>query len=284
MRMIDVVEQISQSGGEWQSMPPVIFEGCEDYKKGMSEEEIQAILEGLSTQQWQEILTNKEITTELDLEIFQALYHFEGHNAPASQIGSILGHTHSYLNLEIGRYAKRIAEHYDIHFKERSNRKYKYWDLFFDGWSDGRYFVWRLRPNLVEALEECKLTGEDQATDEITVEETHKIAEGMKKMIFVNSYERNPKARRLCISHFGVTCTVCGIDLEKMYGEIARGFIHVHHLTPISQIGKSYQVDPVLDLRPVCPNCHAILHRSNPPLTIEQLKNILQKNNCSKVT
>ena len=73
----------------------------------------------------------------MDLAIFQALYSFENHHAYASQIGLILGNKgktpHSPLNLEIGRYAKRIAEHYEIGFTIRSNQKYKYWDLFFDG-------------------------------------------------------------------------------------------------------------------------------------------------------
>ncbi|MDC9497701.1 MULTISPECIES: HNH endonuclease [unclassified Pseudoalteromonas] len=37
--------------------------------------------------------------------------------------------------------------------------------------------------------------------------------------------------------------------------------MHVHHIVPISDIGDEYQVDPIRDLRPVCPNCHAMLHR-----------------------
>lgn len=40
---------------------------------------------------------------------------------------------HGVLNLEIGRYAKRIAEHYDINFTERGIKKFKYWDIFFNG-------------------------------------------------------------------------------------------------------------------------------------------------------
>ncbi len=87
--------------------------------------------------QWIEILQDDRITNDLDLAIFQALYSFENHHAYASQIGLILGNKgktpHSPLNLEIGRYAKRIAEHYEIGFTIRSNQKYKYWDLFFDG-------------------------------------------------------------------------------------------------------------------------------------------------------
>jgi 5-methylcytosine-specific restriction protein A len=36
-------------------------------------------------------------------------------------------------------------------------------------------------------------------------------------------------------------------------------------------MGNNYIVDPVKDLEPVCPNCHAMLHRKDPPYSIEEL-------------
>lgn len=103
------------------------------------------------------------------------------------------------------------------------------------------------------------------------------IFEGAVRRISVNSYERNPEARRKCIEHYGAICQVCNFDFEKFYGEIGKGFIHVHHLKQISEIGKTYQVDPIQDLQPVCPNCHAIIHKRVPPYTIEEVKRFLQK-------
>ena len=67
-------------------------------------------------------------------------------------------------------------------------------------------------------------------------------------------------------------------DLVKIYGDIAEGFIHVHHLVPLSAIKEDYQLDPVNDLLPVCPNCHAMLHRRKPPFTPEQLKALMDAN------
>ena len=87
--------------------------------------------------------------------------------------------------------------------------------------------------------------------------------------------ERNPYARGVCIKHYGYICFVCVFDFEKRFGELGKNFIHVHHLTQVATVGKTYEVDPIKDLRPVCPNCHAMLHRQNPPLTIEELKNWL---------
>jgi 5-methylcytosine-specific restriction protein A len=229
----------------------------------------------LKSLEWTEILQNKKITNELDLAIFQALYSFENHKAYASQIALILETTHPPLNLEIGRYAKRIAEHYDINFTARSAEKFKFWDLFFNGWDEGTKFVWQLRPELVEALITTNLTGDSIYPDELPIENTEELFEGIKRTITVNSYERNPKARQLCVKHWKAICTVCTFDFEKIYGKIGKGFIHVHHLTPVSQIGKAYQVDPINDLIPVCPNCHSMLHRQEPPLTIDELKTLL---------
>jgi 5-methylcytosine-specific restriction protein A len=68
---------------------------------------------------------------------------------------------------------------------------------------------------------------------------------------------------------------VCGLDFEERYGKLGKGFIHVHHIVEISKIGKKYKVDPKKDLRPVCPNCHAMLHRNFKVMSIDGLKAIL---------
>lgn len=100
--------------------------------------------------------------------------------------------------------------------------------------------------------------------------------EGAKQQVLVNKYERNPIARKMCIQKYGCICNVCQFDFEKQYGELGKNFIHVHHITPISENrGKSYKVDYENDLIPVCPNCHAMLHRGN--ISIETLKELIRK-------
>lgn len=97
------------------------------------------------------------------------------------------------------------------------------------------------------------------------------LFEGAKKQITVNSYERNLKARQRCLDQYGYMCSVCDIDFEKIYGIIGKDFIHVHHLKEISDIGNEYIVDPINDLKPVCPNCHSMLHQRKPCFTIDEL-------------
>ncbi|EOI8050889.1 HNH endonuclease [Vibrio parahaemolyticus] len=104
------------------------------------------------------------------------------------------------------------------------------------------------------------------------IDESTTISEGAKKTVTVNKYERNRAARTLCIEKYGVSCFVCDFNFEEKYGSLGAGFIHVHHLKPLGEVGEEYQLDPVKDLRPVCPNCHAMLHRHKPAIPIEELK------------
>jgi predicted HNH restriction endonuclease len=109
------------------------------------------------------------------------------------------------------------------------------------------------------------------------VAEPQLLYEGAVYQVSVNAYERNPEARRKCIEYYGASCFVCSFNFGEVYGEADEGFIHVHHLQALSQVGQEYQVDPVADLRPVCPNCHAIIHRRKPAYGIEEVKTLLSR-------
>lgn len=114
----------------------------------------------------------------------------------------------------------------------------------------------------------------DQYDKEILAPDSY--PEGTVRTVTVNAYERNPKARKACIDHWGYDCGVCDFNFGKRYGELGEGYIHVHHLKDIALIAEKYNVDPIKDLRPVCPNCHAMLHRKTPALSIEDLREILK--------
>ena len=104
-----------------------------------------------------------------------------------------------------------------------------------------------------------------------------KLNEGNSYELTITKYERNQYARNECLKHYGYLCQVCKIDFEKDYGQIGKGFIHVHHLTKISSIGKTYEIDPIRDLVPLCPNCHSMVHRRKVPYTIEELIEVYSK-------
>lgn len=115
----------------------------------------------------------------------------------------------------------------------------------------------------------------------LNIEELHKkqYLEGKISQVLMNRYERNPINRELCLAANGYICKVCGFDFEEMYGEIGKKFIHVHHLEMVSSFGGEYYFNPEKDMIPVCPNCHAMLHKTDPPMQPKELVEIIAKNN-----
>jgi len=107
--------------------------------------------------------------------------------------------------------------------------------------------------------------------------ESHEYLEGVGKKVYVNRYERNSAARAECIRHYGSCCTVCKIAFTDVYGTLGENFIHVHHIVPLSSIRTGYIINPIEDLRPVCPNCHAMLHKRIPPMTILELQEVFSR-------
>src|SRR5215218_8692971 len=85
--------------------------------------------------------------------------------------------------------------------------------------------------------------------------------EGTKTQRLVNHYERDQKLRTATVKYHGVTCKVCGFDFEQVYGERGKGYIEVHHLRPVSTLGKETKVDLKRDMTVLCSNCHRMIHR-----------------------
>ncbi len=74
------------------------------------------------------------------------------------------------------------------------------------------------------------------------------------------------------------------MDFSSAYGEdLGQDYIHVHHIVPIATIGESYIIDPINDLRPVCPNCHAMIHRHAEAMDVSRLRDLV-RGRCSGLT
>ena len=103
--------------------------------------------------------------------------------------------------------------------------------------------------------------------------------EGKPKQYYVIKYERNPLNRKAALKLHGYKCAVCGFDFEKVYGELGKNFIEVHHTKPLYSLEEEVVVDPKKDLVCVCSNCHRMLHRKKGEiLTVEELKKIVEYN------
>ena len=66
--------------------------------------------------------------------------------------------------------------------------------------------------------------------EETEKDEQKVYTEGTPNQVLVTKYERNPFARKTCIDHYGLSCSVCEFNFENEYGELGKDFIHVHHL------------------------------------------------------
>lgn len=117
----------------------------------------------------------------------------------------------------------------------------------------------------------CPESPENDTGKTVTV-----YVEGRPRTVEVNRLERSASARRACIDANGVRCAVCDMDFGERYGRIGQGFIHVHHQDQLAGNRGVRSTNPIEDLTPVCPNCHAMLHRSNPPLSVSELRRRLR--------
>jgi 5-methylcytosine-specific restriction protein A len=101
--------------------------------------------------------------------------------------------------------------------------------------------------------------------------------EGRKMRVEINRYERSRKNRAACISIYGDDCQVCKTNFGEKYGILGRGYIEVHHRTPVSLMGSEYALSPAADLIPVCSNCHRMMHKEWPPVAPERLREIVEE-------
>lgn len=102
------------------------------------------------------------------------------------------------------------------------------------------------------------------------------LTEGAETQSVETSFERNPALRKLCLDAKGFRCVACGMSFQERYGKAAEGLIHVHHLQPLAVVGRAHSVNPLTDLVPVCPNCHAVMHRRSPPYTPDEVRDLLR--------
>lgn len=130
---------------------------------------------------------------------------------------------------------------------------------------------------IVLIFDSAQLNEYDKTIYPEEIDNNKDLIEGVKKKIYVNAYERNKEARNKCIKYYGTNCYICEMSFFDVYGAIGQDFIHVHHLVEISKIKSEYIVDPIKDLIPVCPNCHAMLHYGKYEINVNALKKILRK-------
>jgi putative restriction endonuclease len=199
--------------------------------------------------------------SDLQRHLLVKQYHAPNGTVTGKQLAALVGvKDWRQVNLRYGGLGRIFCEATGFRPSQRDGGGYRWWSVWSSGYPKAGSFFWEMLPQVAEALETLNWveSSELKLPEEVTSEE--QFAEGATRRISVNSYERSREARSRCIEHHGTACAACALDLESIYGPVARGFVHVHHLKPLSEVGAGYKVDPIDHLRPVCPNCHAIIH------------------------
>lgn len=217
-----------------------------------------------------------EHVTAKRLELLTSLYHAPDRAATTTQLAQMVGiPSYQGVNAQMGILGRLFCVEMKI-VADNGASVPKYWSIWSQGWRgrDG-FFYWQMLPEVAEALETLGWVsgGEVRLPEEVT----GRFLEGATTRITVNRYERDRNAREACIRYWGRSCVVCDFNFEDFYGPLGKEYIHVHHLEELSLGSGEYEVDPRENLRPVCPNCHAMLHRKRPALGIEALREVLRE-------
>ncbi len=224
--------------------------------------------------------------TATQKKILEHLYYFPDSSATAQALAKALNYSSfSAVNIQIGKIGKVISLATSImppHYKGKKGEQPAYFLLVGEYYKDTGWEMWEELRIALENLMIVSLNEESESEilpNEIQKSEQKKLYnEGKITQVYVDRFERNNKSRTLCLNHYGAKCFVCDFHFGSTYGEVANGFIHVHHLNQLADIREEYNVNPIKDLRPLCANCHSVIHMRRPAFTIEELKSMLEKN------
>jgi hypothetical protein len=88
---------------------------------------------------------------------------------------------------------------------------------------------------------------------------------------------RNSKLREEAKREYGLNCYCCGFKFEEFYGSMAQGRAIVHHLETFRGDPSKQRVSTVDDVRVVCANCHYVIHLTEDPLDVDDLKRMIEQ-------
>ncbi len=120
-------------------------------------------------------------------------------------------------------------------------------------------------------IQEAATDSPDKAAD-VHAEYTESRRRSSEKYFFARTAHLTAAAKQ----HYGFQCQACGFDFAAKYGELGNGYIEAHHLDPLSERPELEWTDElqtsVGDVTVLCANCHRMIHRRRPALSLDELK------------
>lgn len=244
----------------------------------------------ITVDEWKEMLVNRDIFYDEAIQMVQRWYMQPDYQATSKEImlkypSELKGTPYNGIVKGLGLRILRYLNRFEIISSDGSK---SYFIIPFEGWHENydrnKNFVWKLRDELIEAIEELHwfddteiVNSNDDLESDPIIETT---PEGTRIKQYVTKFERSNKNRRLAIKYNkSLKCSICGFDFEAIYGERGKGFIEVHHIKPLYENHTEVDINPQTDLICVCSNCHRMFHRRKDSVpTPEQLKKELEYN------
>ena len=109
--------------------------------------------------------------------------------------------------------------------------------------------------------------GEEEGDEGQVLTRVHRYRERDTKLV-------NRKKEQILRRIGALRCEVCGFDFSRMYGERGRLFIECHHAKPLADLRPGERTR-LSDLRLLCANCHRMIHRKRPWLSVEELQRLV---------
>jgi len=219
--------------------------------------------------------------SDLRRRLITSHYYAPQRRVTAPQLAALASVAGGYptVNAQYGGLGHSFCDSTGFEPQIRPNGTPRWWGVWSKGYDHQDGFIWEMHDAVATALEMIEWVDPSESNHlaEELRHQPQQFREGACLQITVNSYERNRGARTECLNHYGLDCMVCGFNFSATFGSRGRDYIHVHHLVPLSEIRENYVVDPINDLNPVCPNCHAMIHRYEPMLKIDELKRLLHE-------
>ena len=121
----------------------------------------------------------------------------------------------------------------------------------------------------------------DYLTETINADDDDEFPEGKVLTRIHKRKERNPQAtfkkkQRVLHENGKLECEVCGFDFVKVYGQLGYGFAECHHIVPVAELTDGHKTK-LSDLAIVCANCHRMLHKAKPLLSISELRETIKR-------
>jgi 5-methylcytosine-specific restriction protein A len=205
--------------------------------------------------------------TDREKRALIALWQLPDSAGTSKEVAEQAGFTHFIeANGCIGTVGNKLAKFFS---RLRPGEEEPGYTFIADGERQDGKFVWHLLKDICEAIEQLGWV------EPLLASQFKEYEEGEISLVSLTRYERSPAAREAALKAHGYVCSACGFDFGTFYGERGRQFIEVHHLEPLNLAAYPRHTDPERDLRPVCSNCHRIIHRGEPMLSIEQIREII---------